>query len=139
MGDYSKMLSTTYGGILKRRGREIKIKEIEAELKVIPTKIKKLLSRYWQRGIIKGTMLPDYSNYRRKSEVEVLTNVKVGRPRKVNINNEYQTGINNLRSKIQFEHAINKYPLANNDYSLKDVYGFILSDFYPYRYLLGIE
>lgn len=36
--------------------------------------------------------------------------------------------------KLQFEHAINKYYRKTNNYSLKDVYHFILRDFYSDRY-----
>src|SRR5699024_275276 len=54
---------------------------------------------------------------------------------KVNINNEYQTGINITDEvKVQIEHVINKYYRKKNNYSLKDVYHFMLRDFYSNRY-----
>src|SRR5699024_5743020 len=60
---------------------------------------------------------------------------KVGRPRRVNLNNEYQTGINITEEvKVQIEHVINKYYRKKNNYSLKDVYNFMLRDFYSDRY-----
>lgn len=121
--------------LLRKQGRESKIREIASESNLGKTKVKKLLTRYWQRGMTKNAMLPDYSNSGGKGKTKVLTNAKVGRPRKVNINNEYQTGINITEElKIQFEHAFNKYYRATNNYSLKDVYNFILRDFYSDRY-----
>ncbi|XOQ14295.1 MAG: Integrase catalytic domain-containing protein [Shouchella clausii] len=121
--------------LLQKRGREKKIKEIAEGLNVTPTKVKKLLSRYWQRGMTKNAMLPDYSNSGGKGKTKALTNEKVGRPRRVNINNEYQTGINITEEvKIQIEHVINKYYRKKNNYSLKDVYNFMLRDFYSDRY-----
>ncbi|MCM3325002.1 Mu transposase C-terminal domain-containing protein [Cytobacillus kochii] len=121
--------------LLQKGGREKKIKEIADESGTSSTKIKKLLSRYWQRGMTKNAMLPDYSNSGGKGKTKTLNKAKVGRPRKVSISNEYQTGINITDEvKVQFEHAINKYYRASNNYSLKDVYNFILRDFYSDRY-----
>ncbi|OAB35658.1 hypothetical protein PMSD_12985 [Paenibacillus macquariensis subsp. defensor] len=48
--------------LLKKLGREAKIVEIAARSGLGKTKVKKLLSRYWQRGMSKNAMLPDYAN-----------------------------------------------------------------------------
>jgi len=121
--------------LLQKMGREKKIKEIAEGLNVTPTKVKKLLSRYWQRGMTKNALLPDYSNSGGKGKTKALTKEKFGRPRRVNINNEYQTGINITEEvKVQIEHVINKYYRKKNNYSLKDVYNFMLRDFYSDRY-----
>ncbi|GLC89708.1 Mu transposase C-terminal domain-containing protein [Lysinibacillus piscis] len=121
--------------LLKKNGREIKIKEIAEELNVTPTKVKKLLSRYWQRGMNKNAMLPDYANSGGRGKTKKLSNDKVGRPRKVTVNGEYRSGINITDEiRTQFEHAINKYYRKANNYSLKDVYHFVLRDFYSDRY-----
>lgn len=121
--------------LLYKRGRENKIREIVRDSNLGKTKVKKLLTRYWQRGMTKNAMLPDYSNSGGKGRTKVLTNAKVGRPRKININNEYQTGINITDEvKVQIEHVINKYYRIKNNYSLRDVYNFMLRDFYSDRY-----
>ncbi|QXE01941.1 Mu transposase C-terminal domain-containing protein [Terribacillus sp. DMT04] len=121
--------------LLQKRGREKKIKEIADESGTSSTRIKKLLSRYWQRGMNKNAMLPDYSNSGGKGKTKALTKEKVGRPRRVIINNEYQTGVNITEEvKVQIEHVINKYYRKKNNYSLKDVYNFMLRDFYSDRY-----
>jgi hypothetical protein len=121
--------------ILQKKGREQRITEIVDECGLGKTKIKKLLSRYWQRGMNKNAMLPDYANSGGKGKTKSLTEAKAGRPRRVNISGEYQTGINITDEvKLQFEHAINKYYRKTNNYSLKDVYHFILRDFYSDRY-----
>lgn len=121
--------------LLHKNGRETKIKDIAMEVAVTPTKIKKLLSRYWQRGMNKNAMLPDYANSGGRGKTKKLSNEKVGRPRRVTVNGEYRSGINITDDiKIQFENAINKYYRKSNNYSLKDVYHFILRDFYSDRY-----
>lgn len=121
--------------LLKKKGREVKIIEITAESGLGKTKVKKLLSRYWQRGMNKNAMLPDYANSGGRGKTKKLTNDKIGRPRRVTVNGEYRSGINITDEiKTQFEHAINKYYRKANNYSLKDVYHFILRDFYADRY-----
>lgn len=121
--------------LLKKQGREAKIIEIASESGLGKTKVKKLLSRYWQRGMNKNAMLPDYANSGGRGKTKKLSDEKVGRPRRVTVNGEYRSGINITDEiKIQFEHAINKYYRKANNYSLKDVYGFILRDFYSDRY-----
>lgn len=121
--------------LLEKNGRETRIKAISTELNVTPTKIKKLLSRYWQRGMNKNAMLPDYAKSGGRGKTKKLSNDKVGRPRRVTINGEYRSGINITDEiKKQFEHAINKYYRKANNYPLTDVYHFILRDFYSDRY-----
>src|SRR5699024_12541438 len=78
--------------LLRKQGRENKIIEVVRDSNLGKTKIKKLLTRYWQRGMTKNAMLPDYSNSGGKGKTKALTKEKVGRPRRVNLNNEYQTG-----------------------------------------------
>ncbi len=121
--------------LLKKKGREKKITEIVDESGLGKPKVKELLSRYWQRGMSKNAMLPDYANSGGRGKTKTLTKEKIGRPRRVNISGEYQTGINITDEvKLQFEHAINKYYRKTNNYSLKDVYYFILRDFYSDSY-----
>ncbi len=121
--------------LLNKQGRENKIQEIVKDSGLGKTKVKKLLSRYWQRGMNKNAMLPDYANSGGKGRSKSLKNTKIGRPRRVNISGNYQTGINITDEvKMQFEHAINKYYRKTNNYSLTDVYHFILRDFYSDRY-----
>ncbi|MEX3748292.1 MULTISPECIES: Mu transposase C-terminal domain-containing protein [Lysinibacillus] len=121
--------------LLKKNGRETKILEIVTQSGLGKTKVKKLLSRYWQRGMNRNAMLPDYANSGGRGKTKNLSNDKVGRPRRVTVNDEYRSGINITDEvKTQFEHAINKYYRKANNYSLKDVYHFILRDFYSDRY-----
>ena len=83
----------------------------------------------------KNALSPDYSNSGGKGKLKKLTTEKTGRPRKVTIHGQQGSGINITDEvKIQFEHAINKYYRKTNNYTLKDVYHFILRDFFSDRY-----
>lgn len=64
--------------LFQKSSRERKIKEIAQELDVTPTKVKKLLSRYWQRGMNKNAMLPDYAKSGGRGKTKKLSNDKVG-------------------------------------------------------------
>lgn len=130
-----KFILPNMNELLQKKGRERKISEIVIQTGLGKTKVKKLLSRYWQRGMNKNALLPDYRNSGGKGKTKKLTKEKVGRPRRITVSGEYQTGINITDEvKLQFEHAINKYYRATNNYTLKDVYHFVLRDFYSDRY-----
>ena len=130
-----KFLIPNMTELLKKHGREKKINDICLSSGLGKTKVKKLLSRYWQRGMNKNAMLPDYLNSGGRGKSKKLTNEKVGRPRRITVNGEQRIGINITDEiKIQFEHAINKYYRKSNNYTLKDVYHFLLRDFYSDRY-----
>lgn len=121
--------------LLKKQGREAKIVEISEQIGLGKTKVKKLLTRYWQRGMNKNAILPDYANSGGRGKMKKLNNEKIGRPRRVTVNGEYRSGINITDDvKTQFEHAINKYYRKTSNYTLKDVFHFILRDFYSDRY-----
>src|SRR5699024_3397291 len=130
-----KYCVTNLQELLRTQWRENKSIEVVSDSHFSKTKIKKLLTRYCQRGMTKNAMLPNCSNSGGKSKTKALTKEKVRRPRRVNLNNEYQTGINITEEvKVQIEHVINKYYRKKNNYSLKDVYNFMLRDFYSDRY-----
>jgi hypothetical protein len=75
--------------LLQKKGRENKISEIVEQTKLGKTKVKKLLSRYWQRGMNKNALLPDYLNSGGRGKSKTLTKEKVGRPRRITVNGEY--------------------------------------------------
>lgn len=130
-----KFIIPNMNNLLKKKGREKKISEIVMQTGLGKTKIKKILSRYWQRGMSKNAMLPDYINSGGRGKEKTLSKEKAGRPRRVTVSGEIQTGINITEEvKLQFEHSINKYYRKTNNYSLNDVYHFILRDFYSDRY-----
>ncbi|MGF0004693.1 Mu transposase C-terminal domain-containing protein [Bacillus altitudinis] len=130
-----KFIIPNMSSLLRKKGREAKIVQIVADSGLGKTKVKKLLSRYWQRGMNKNSMLPDYANSGGRGKSKKLNVDKIGRPRKLTVDGEYRSGINITEEiKLQFEHGINKYYRKANGYSLKDVYHFILRDFYSDRY-----
>ncbi len=82
----------------------------------------KYLRKYWQRGLFKNTLLPDYNNCGKSSNNYVI---KTGRPR----TKSQGTGINiNDSLQKKFMNAINRYYLSNKKPTLTFAYKQMLKD-----------
>ncbi|GFZ33809.1 hypothetical protein CSC2_43350 [Clostridium zeae] len=122
--------------LLEKNNRTNKLEDISKQSGVSLTKVKKTLSRYWQRGMNKNALLPDYINSGGKGKEKKLSDSKVGRPKRVDYNGEVIEGINITEDvKRHFNFAINKYYRSKTKISLKEAYTLMLRDFYsdPYK------
>ncbi|WP_158587618.1 Mu transposase C-terminal domain-containing protein [Neobacillus notoginsengisoli] len=115
--------------IYERQQRGLLIKEAQLKQNKSFNTLIKLLRKYWQRGLVKDCLLPDYHNCG-KSGSRVFTK-KTGRPRKA----ENQTGINVDKDILKmFEIAIKKYYLNNIRPSLAFAYRNMIKDNYTKGY-----
>ena len=126
--------------LLNKSKRSNTLKIISNESNIALIKIKRILTRFWQRGMNKNALIPDYKNSGGKGKNKNLTSIKTGKPRKVDYYGEIIEGINITDDvKKQFEFAINKYYRNKNKISLKDTYILILKDFYSSSYIENNE
>lgn len=117
--------------LLEKNHRENKLMEIANSSGVSLTKVKKTFSRYWQRGMNKNALLPDYINSGGKGKEKKLSDKKVGKPARVDYLGDSVEGINITADvKKHFEFVLNKYYRNNKKISLKETYTLILRDFY---------
>ncbi|MBU3098082.1 MULTISPECIES: Mu transposase C-terminal domain-containing protein [Clostridium] len=117
--------------LLEKNHRENKLKEIANRSGLSLTKVKKVFSRYWQRGMNKNALLPDYINSGGKGKEKKLSDLKVGRPARVDYLGDSIEGINVTDDvKKHFQFVINKYYRNNKKISLKETYTLMLRDFY---------
>lgn len=117
--------------LLEKHLRTKKFEEISKDTGLSIPKVKKLFSRYWQRGMSRNALLPDYVNSGARGKGRKLTENKVGRPKKVDYYGESNEGINiTTEVKQHFQITINKYYRNNNKISLKEAYTLMLRDFY---------
>lgn len=117
--------------ILKPKTRSKVIKDISSIFGLPTITIKRIFSRFWQRGMTKNALLPDYKNSGGKGKQRNLTDNKVGRPKKSDYNGDEIIGINITEDiKKQFEVAVNKYFRNSKKISLMQTYNFILRDFF---------
>lgn len=117
--------------LLEKSHRENKLMEIANTSGLSLTKVKKIFSRYWQRGMNKNALLPDYINSGGKGKEKKLSDLKVGRPAKVDYLGDSVEGINitdDVKKHVQF--VINKYYRNGKKISLKETYTLMLRDFY---------
>lgn len=100
------------------------------------TKVKKVFSRYWQRGLSKNSLLPDYKNSGGKGKDKNLSENKIGRPKKADYNGKITQGINITDDvKTHFQIAISKYYRNKNKLFSKETYNLMLRDFYSDSYI----
>lgn len=122
--------------LLNKATRGNKYIEIANKTGLSVMKVKRLFTRFWQRGMNKNAMLLDYSNSGARGKARTLTENKVGRPQKVDYQGNKRVGINSTPEiRTIFEAGINRYYRKKNKASLKEVYHFILRDFFSDKYI----
>ncbi|MEB9455289.1 MULTISPECIES: Mu transposase C-terminal domain-containing protein [Bacillus cereus group] len=86
--------------------------------------IYKYLKRYWQRGKVKDSLLPDYKNCGNKGEQKNWNGNKTGRPRITN-----SIGVN-ITSEIKekFKRAVQSYYFSNQENTLAYTYKMMIRD-----------
>lgn len=122
--------------LLDKSKRNNALKKISEETQLSLTTVKRFFSRYWQRGMNKNALLPDYMNSGGKGKEKKLGELKVGRPKKADYYGEYVEGINITDEvKKHVELSVNKYYRNNKNISLKETYTLMLEDFYSDSYI----
>jgi len=121
--------------LLNKNSREDRFKEIADASHLSVLKVKRIFSRYWQRGMSKNALLPDYINSGGRGKAKQLSDLKVGRPSRVNYFGDTIEGINVTDEvKKHFEFALNKYYRNSKKISLSETYTLMLRDFYSDTY-----
>jgi hypothetical protein len=130
-----KYWATNKYNILNKSTRNKTLMDISIASDLSLSKVKKVLSRYWQRGLNKNALIPDYINSGGKGKEKKLSDSKVGRPKRVDYNGSVIEGINITEDvKRHFSFVIEKYYRNNNKMSLKEAYDLVLRDFYSDAY-----
>ncbi len=126
--------------ILEKKSRVRMFEIISKEEGLSVPKVKKLFSRFWERGMNKNSLLPDYINSGARGKERKLSDAKVGRPKKPNYYGESAEGINITSDvKRHFDISVNKYYRGKNKISLKETYTLMLRDFYSDSYKVNAE
>ncbi len=121
------------GDIYYRDSRGKLVKKAVVDFGISKVMIYKYLRRYWQRGKTKNALLPDYDNSGGRGKLKTAGVKKRGRPR-LNISDD-SPGINvNEDIRQTFQAAMNKYYHNGQAVSLKEVYDFMIRDYYGKEY-----
>ena len=123
--------------LLEKKTRDLTFDEIAEKFNLKKLKVKRLFTRFWQRGLNKNALLPDYNKSGGKGKERDLSGAnKVGRPRKYALNNDLNEGINITNDvKKQFAHVIKQYYRKKEQITLTETYEFLLRDFYSNKYV----
>lgn len=126
--------------LLNKSARSKIIKKVSKEYNLKILKIKRLLTRFWQRGMTKNAMLPDYMNSGAKGRSRQASEKKRGRPRKANYNGNVIKGINvDEDIKDIFEASIQRFYRTNKKKSLKETYNEMLKKFFSNKIKVNNE
>ncbi|MEK4487661.1 Mu transposase C-terminal domain-containing protein [Psychrobacillus sp. FSL H8-0484] len=121
--------------LLEKKTREGAFLEITKNSNVSKLKVKRAFTRFWQRGLNKNALLPDYMYSGGKGKERDLSNSKVGRPRKYALSDYGQQGINITEEvKTQFAYVIKKYYRKKEQITLAETYDHLLREFYSEKY-----
>ncbi|OXS75825.1 Mu transposase C-terminal domain-containing protein [Domibacillus enclensis] len=122
--------------LLEKKRREDAFEKIAAETNLSKLKLKRIFTRFWQRGLNKNALLPDYIHSGGKGKEKLLSGKKIGRPRKLNVADDMKQGINITEEvKKQFAYVIKKYYRRKNQVTLKETYDYLLKEFYSNSYI----
>lgn len=115
-------------------------KQIEISNNLSEMKVRRLFTRFFQRGMNKNAMLSDYSNSGGKGKDKNLSSIKTGRPKKIGCSDNESIGINITQDiKKIFELVIDKYYRTKKLTSYSEVYNYILKEYFSYKYEEGGE
>lgn len=122
--------------LIETRGRQKILGEIAIENDVTVSSIKRIFSRYWQRGMNKNALLPDYMNSGGKGKSKKLKlDSKIGRAKKTNYYGEITQGINVTEDiKRLFEVSINRFYRKKEKLTLTETYNLMLREFFSDKY-----
>ncbi|MFL8938999.1 Mu transposase C-terminal domain-containing protein [Rossellomorea oryzaecorticis] len=123
--------------IFQKEKRGEIIKKLMEERNFNRVTIYKHLRRYWQRGMRKDSLLPDFHKSGGKGKAKKLSDKKVGKPRSYD-----SVGINaDEKVKEVFEKAIKKYYLSSKKPSLSHAYRMMIKEHFAddYYYEDGVK
>ena len=115
--------------ILSKKARMQVFREI-AEIEIIPLMtVRRIFSRFWQRGMTRNSLLPDYAMSGGKGKEKNVKEKKMGRRRVYSEDDSEGLIITDVIKK-QFQVATNKYWRTSQKKPLRQVYRLMLADFY---------
>ncbi|KGP76354.1 hypothetical protein JT05_04935 [Desulfosporosinus sp. Tol-M] len=115
--------------ILRKKTRMQVFQEIAEIERIQLMAVRRIFSRFWQRGMTRNALLPDYSKSGGKGKEKNVKENKMGRRRVYSEDDSEGIVVTDVVKK-HFEIATNKYWRTSQKKSLIQVYRLMLADFY---------
>lgn len=121
--------------IYNKKGRSVLVFTAARTHNLTPTTIYKYLRKFWQRGMMKNALLPDYENSGGPARRRNSGKSKRGRPRKYAFDPEIGVGINidDAIKKI-FRVAISRFYNTQTKNPINTAYDLMIKEFFAYDY-----
>ncbi|MDD2299201.1 MAG: DDE-type integrase/transposase/recombinase [Fermentimonas sp.] len=119
--------------MLSRKSRAPFIKQASAKFALPEQKVKRILKRFWQRGMTKNALLMDYSNCGHKGLERRASKKKLGRPSKYREPGKEGININDEIKKI-FRQVIDNHYRTSEKPNLMATYRFMLEKYFSNSY-----
>ncbi|UWG98038.1 transposase family protein [Dehalobacter sp. DCM] len=124
--------------VLFRNYRQSSLEDAATKFNVPVYKVQRIMIRFWQRGMTKNALLPDYSNSGARGKSRNCTEKKRGRPPKVRLGGVIVNGINvDNNIKEIFQTSVDRY--YNSKTTITDVYEIMKDHYFSDKYIIGKE
>lgn len=111
------------------------IKESADKFNTYEKKIIRIISRFWQRGMNKNALLPDYSNTAAKGREKGENGIKRGRPKKPSYFGDVPEGVNVTEEiKSQIRMSVDLFYRKKQKKSVIETYRALLERFFSDKY-----
>ena len=117
--------------ILSKDYRAKCIKEVSQTFNLPEYTVKRIIKRFWQRGMTKNSLIPEYSNSGAPGKIRGVTDKKRGRPKAIGLNGKVTVGIN-ITENIRriFEMSIKQFFRNSKKPSLRETYDSMLQKYF---------
>lgn len=117
--------------ILSKDCRTKCINEVSRSFSLPEYTVKRIMKRFWQRGMTKNSLIPEYSNSGAPGKIRGVTDKKRGRPKAIGLNGRVTLGINvNENVRRIFEISINQFFRNRKKPSLREAYDAMLQKYF---------
>ncbi|MFJ7408238.1 MULTISPECIES: Mu transposase C-terminal domain-containing protein [unclassified Lysinibacillus] len=122
--------------LLNKKTRESTLQQLAEKFEIPRIKVKRIFSRFWQRGLNKNALLPDYMYSGGKGKEKKLSEQSnIGRKKKYH---SFKQGISITDSvKKQILHVIKAFYRKKNQPTIQDTYDHLLKEYYSDSFYEG--
>ncbi|MCR8855665.1 Mu transposase C-terminal domain-containing protein [Lysinibacillus fusiformis] len=122
--------------LLDKKTREATLQQLAEQFEIPKIKVKRIFSRFWQRGLNKNALLPDYMYSGGKGKEKRLSEQSnIGRKKKYNSFKQRISITDSVKKQILY--VIKTFYRKKNQPTIQDTYDYLLNEYYSDSYYEG--